>query len=103
MAVTKVDLAERIFMDIGLSKREAKDFVEVFLEEISQVLQEGCNLKFPGFGNFTVYDKAERIGRNPKSGVEVPIKARRVVVFHAGQKLKNRVRYHVHETKLLEV
>ncbi len=103
MTITKAYLIESLFRDIGLSKQESKEFVEVFFNEISQVLQDGCSLKFPGFGNFKVYDKTERVGRNPKTGVETPITARRVVVFHAGQKLKRRVKDYVYKSTLLKI
>lgn len=91
MALTKADLAERLFTDIGINKREAKDLVEYFFEEIREALEHGRNVKLSGFGNFCLRDKTTRPGRNPKTGEEIPISARRVVTFRAGQKLKERV------------
>lgn len=91
MALTKADLAERLFTDIGINKREAKDLVEFFFEEIREALEHGRNVKLSGFGNFCLRDKTTRPGRNPKTGEEIPISARRVVTFRAGQKLKERV------------
>jgi integration host factor subunit alpha len=91
MALTKADLAERLSDDIGLNKREAKELVECFFEEIRTSLEQGRNLKLSGFGNFCLRDKSPRPGRNPKTGKEIPISARRVVTFRAGQKLKERV------------
>lgn len=91
MALTKADLAERLFSDIGINKREAKDLVELFFEEIRTALEHGHNVKLSGYGNFCLRDKTIRPGRNPKTGEEIPISARRVVTFRAGQKLKERV------------
>lgn len=91
MALTKAELAERLFQDLGLNKREAKDFVELFFEEIRAALEEGRQVKLSGFGNFNLRSKRQRPGRNPKTGEEIPITARRVVTFHPGQKLKARV------------
>lgn len=91
MALTKAELAERLFQDLGLNKREAKDFVELFFEEIRAALEAGQQIKLSGFGNFNLRTKRQRPGRNPKTGEEIPITARRVVTFHPGQKLKARV------------
>lgn len=91
MAVTKADLAERLYEELGLNKREAKDLVECFFEEIRSALEDGVAVKLSGFGNFDLRDKNERPGRNPKTGEEIPISARRVVTFRPGQKLKARV------------
>lgn len=91
MALTKADLAERLFEDLGLNKREAKEFVESFYEEIRTALENGEQVKLSGFGNFDLRDKSQRPGRNPKTGEEIPISARRVVTFRPGQKLKMRV------------
>lgn len=91
MALTKAELAERLFQDLGLNKREAKDFVEIFFEEIRAALEAGEQVKLSGFGNFNLRTKRQRPGRNPKTGEEIPITARRVVTFHPGQKLKARV------------
>ena len=90
-ALTKADLAERLFEELGLNKREAKEMVEMFFEEIRQSLESNIPVKLSGFGNFDLRDKSERPGRNPKTGEEIPITARRVVTFRPGQKLKQRV------------
>lgn len=94
MALTKADMAERLFEEFGLNKREAKDLVEMFFEEIRSALESGQQVKLSGFGNFNLREKNERPGRNPKTGEEIPITARRVVTFHPGQKLKARVEAH---------
>jgi len=91
MALTKADFAERLFEELGLNKREAKDMVELFFEEIKTSLEKGEQVKISGFGKFELRDKKSRPGRNPKTGEEIPITARRVVTFRAGQKLKARV------------
>ena len=94
MALTKADFAESLFEEIGLNKREAKDMVELFFEEIKNSLEQGIPVKISGFGKFELRDKASRPGRNPKNGEEIPITARRVVTFRCGQKLKARVKAH---------
>ena len=92
MALTKADMAEKLFEDLGLNKREAKELVEMFFEEeVRQALEAGKQVKLSGFGNFDLRDKNQRPGRNPKTGEEIPISARRVVTFRPGQKLKARV------------
>ena len=91
MALTKADMAERLFAKLGLNKREAKELVEIFFEEIRTALERGEQVKLSGFGNFDLRDKNQRPGRNPKTGEEIPITARRVVTFRPGQKLKARV------------
>ncbi len=91
MALTKADMAERLFEEVGLNKREAKELVECFFEEIRTSLEDGVPVKLSGFGNFDLRDKSQRPGRNPKTGEEIPISARRVVTFRPGQKLKARV------------
>ncbi|MBL3589678.1 MAG: integration host factor subunit alpha [gamma proteobacterium endosymbiont of Lamellibrachia anaximandri] len=91
MSLTKADMAERLFEELGLNKREAKEMVEMFFEEIRQALEEGSQVKLSGFGNFDLREKKQRPGRNPKTGQEIPISARRVVTFRPGQKLKARV------------
>ena len=90
-ALTKADIAERLFRDLGINKREAKQFTEVFYEEIRAALEQGHHVKLSGFGNFHLRDKSERPGRNPKTGEAIPVTARRVVTFRPGQKLKARV------------
>lgn len=91
MALTKADMAEHLFEVLGLNKREANDVVEQFFEEIRSALEQGDQVKLSGFGNFDLRDKKQRPGRNPKTGEEIPITARRVVTFRPGQKLKSRV------------
>ncbi|MBX6318246.1 MAG: integration host factor subunit alpha [Pigmentiphaga sp.] len=89
--MTKAELADLLFERVGLNKREAKDMVETFFEEIRDALERGDVVKLSGFGNFQVRNKPQRPGRNPKTGEEIPIAARRVVTFHASQKLKSMV------------
>ena len=91
MALTKADMAESLYNELGLNKREARELVDLFYEELRNALAEGSQIKLSGFGNFDLRDKNERPGRNPKTGHEVPITARRVVTFRPGQKLKARV------------
>ncbi len=91
MTLTKAELAELLFEHVGLNKREAKEMVESFFEEIRDALEKGDSVKLSGFGNFQLRDKPQRPGRNPKTGEEMPISARRVVTFHASQKLKSLV------------
>lgn len=89
--MTKAELAEALFDRLGLNKREAKDMVDGFFDEIRQALERGESVKLSGFGNFQLRDKPTRPGRNPKTGEEIAITARRVVTFHASQKLKGAV------------
>jgi len=89
--LTKAELAEMLFDRVGLNKRESKDIVETFFEQIRDALVKGDAVKLSGFGNFQVRDKPARPGRNPKTGEVIPIAARRVVTFHASQKLKGAV------------
>jgi integration host factor subunit alpha len=91
MALTKANMVERLFEEVGLNKREAKELVDLFFEEIRGALESGTPVKLSGFGNFDLRDKNQRPGRNPKTGEEIPISARRVVTFRPGQKLKSRV------------
>ena len=91
MALTKASLAEMLFDELGLNKREPKEFVEQFFEQVRIALENGEDVKLSGFGNFILRSKSERPGRNPKTGEEIPISARRVVTFRPGQKLKARV------------
>ena len=93
-ALTKAEIAEKLFEDLGLNKREAKEIVEAFFEEIRSALEASEQVKLSGFGNFDLRDKRQRPGRNPKTGEEIPITARRVVTFRPGQKLKQRVEAH---------
>ena len=96
-ALTKSEMAERLFEELGLNKREAKEIVELFFEEIRVCLENNEQVKLSGFGNFDLRDKNQRPGRNPKTGEEIPISARRVVTFRPGQKLKARVEEHAGE------
>lgn len=91
MALTKAEMAERLFETVGLNKREAKEFVDDFFEVVRDALARGEQVKLSGFGNFDLREKNQRPGRNPKTGKEIPISARRVVTFRPGQKLKERV------------
>ena len=87
-------MADQLFDELGLNKREAKEMVELFFDEILQSLENNVQVKLSGFGNFDLRDKKSRPGRNPKTGEDVAISARRVVTFKPGQKLKNRVEMH---------
>ncbi|EEY12853.1 integration host factor alpha subunit [Mannheimia haemolytica serotype A2 str. BOVINE] len=91
MALTKIEIAENLIEKFGLEKRVAKQFVELFFEEIRSSLENGEEVKLSGFGNFSLREKKARPGRNPKTGENVAVSARRVVVFKAGQKLRERV------------
>jgi integration host factor subunit alpha len=91
ITLTKAEMAEMLFERVGLNKREAKDMVETFFDEIIEALSLGKSVKLSGFGNFQLRDKPQRPGRNPKTGEEIPISARRVVTFHASQKLKEQI------------
>ncbi len=94
-ALTKADLSEHLNDVVGLNKREAKELVEILFDELSDSLITGDSVRLSGFGNFELRDKNERPGRNPKTGEEVPVSARRVVTFRAGQKLRAQVEiYH---------
>ncbi len=90
-ALTKAQMADRLFDELGLNKREAKEIVELFFDELRMALENNEQVKLSGFGNFDLREKRERPGRNPKTGEEIPISARRVVTFRPGQKLKARV------------
>jgi integration host factor subunit alpha len=89
--LTKAHLAELLFERVGLNKREAKDIVDTFFSEVRDALVQGTEVKLSGFGSFQVRNKPPRPGRNPKTGEVIPIAARRVVTFHASQKLKDGV------------
>ena len=91
MALTKADMAESLFNELGLNKREARELVDSFFEDLRAALAVGEQVKLSGFGNFDLRDKNKRPGRNPKTGEEIPISARRVVTFRPGQKLRLRV------------
>jgi integration host factor subunit alpha len=96
--LTKAELAEMLFERVGLNKRESKDMVETFFQEIRDALERGDSVKLSGFGNFQLRDKPQRPGRNPKTGEAIPISARRVVTFHASQKLKALIERLPHQT-----
>jgi len=89
--VTRVDLAEAVYQAVGLSRAESAELVEQVLRSICDTLASGEPVKLSGFGHFTVRDKAERVGRNPKTGVEARIEPRRVVAFSASLNLKAHV------------
>jgi len=89
--ITKADLANTLFDELGLNKREAKEFVELFFEKIRQSLESGESVKLSGFGGFSIREKNSRPGRNPKTGEAVPVCARRVVTYRASQKVKDDV------------
>ena len=89
--VTRADLIEAVYQEVGLSRNESADLVETVLDEIAANLTKGDNVKISSFGSFIVRDKGGRIGRNPKTGEEVPIEPRRVLVFRPSQVLKDRV------------
>jgi integration host factor subunit alpha len=90
-ALTKAEIAETLYEELGINKREAKDLVDLFFEEIRMSLESNEEVKLSGFGNFELRDNRQRPGRNPKTGEDIPISARRVVTFRPGQKLKARV------------
>jgi integration host factor subunit alpha len=90
-SLTKADLAERLYEELGFNKREAKDLVDAFFDTVRAALEGNESVKLSGFGNFDLRDKRQRPGRNPKTGEEIPITARRVVTFKPGQKLRERV------------
>lgn len=93
-ALTKAQLAELLFEQIGLNKRESKDMIDAFFDLIATSLVNGNDVKVAGFGNFQIRTKAPRPGRNPRTGEAIPIAARRVVTFHASQKLKVQIQDH---------
>ena len=90
-ALTKAQLSELLFEQIGLNKRESKDMVDAFFDLVSRSLVDGDDVKITGFGNFQIRTKSPRPGRNPRTGEAIPIAARRVVTFHASQKLKEQI------------
>ena len=91
MTITKDSLVEMVHNEIGLNKREAKELIESFFEQIKKSLENGNDIRLSGFGNFNLRDKASRPGRNPKTGEEVTISSRRVVTFKSGLKLKSKL------------
>ena len=99
MALTRADMVEHLYHQLGLNKREAKELVDAFFDEVHNALAAGQQVKLSGFGNFDLRDKNERPGRNPKTGEQIPISARRVVTFKPGQKFKAQVQQHVGSSK----
>ena len=89
--LTRADLADSVHREIGLSRAESSKLVEQLLDHMCGALSDGENVKISGFGSFVLRDKGERIGRNPKTGVEVPIEPRRVLTFRASQMLRDRI------------
>ena len=89
--ITRADLSESVFQEVGLSRNESSDLVETILSEVVEALARGESVKISSFGSFTVRDKGQRIGRNPKTGQEVPILPRRVLVFRASNVLKTMI------------
>ena len=91
MALTKAELSEKLYEELGINRREAREFIDLFFNEIIDCLSDGYGVKISGFGNFILRNKSARPGRNPKTGEDVEISPRRVVTFKAGQKFKVRV------------
>ena len=89
--ITRADLSEAVYQEVGLSRNESADLVESVLGEIAEALTKGETVKVSSFGSFSVRQKGQRVGRNPKTGEEVPILPRRVLVFRASHVLKNRI------------
>ena len=89
--ITRADLSESVFQEVGLSRNESSDLVETILSEVVEALARGESVKISSFGSFTVRDKGQRGGRNPKTGQEVPILPRRVLVFRASNVLKSMI------------
>jgi integration host factor subunit alpha len=90
-SLTKLEITDQVYAELGISKREAREFVDLFFDVLCQKLIAGEDIKLAGFGNFTLHDKVERPGRNPRTGEAATISARRVVTFHASAKLKDHV------------
>jgi len=91
MALTKADMAERLFDELGLNKREAKELVELFFEEIRAALENGRQVKLSGFGNFDLREKNERPGRNPKTGQKIKVPPKKLPFFKVGKELREKV------------
>jgi len=89
--LTRADLSEAVYQEVGLSRHESAHLVETILSEIAQALIQGANVKISSFGSFLIRDKGGRVGRNPKTGEEVPIAPRRVLTFRASQVLKSQI------------
>ncbi len=99
-ALTKAQLAEKLFERIGLNKRESKDMIDAFFDLVAASLISGSDVKLSGFGNFEIRSKAQRPGRNPRTGEAIAIEPRRVVTFHASQKLKAQIQSAGHFSSL---
>ena len=99
MTLTKSEIAQSLFEELGLNKREARELIDCFYEDLKDSLSSAEQVKISGFGNFDLRDKRERPGRNPKTGVDTAISARRVVTFKPGQKLKSRVESYAGSSK----
>ncbi len=97
--ITRADLSESVFQEVGLSRNESSDLVETILSEVVEALARGESVKISSFGSFTVRDKGQRVGRNPKTGQEVPILPRRVLVFRASNVLKSLINGALGENK----
>ena len=97
--ITRADLSESVFQEVGLSRNESSDLVETILSEVVEALARGESVKISSFGSFTVRDKGQRVGRNPKTGQEVPILPRRVLVFRASNVLKSLINEATDESK----
>ena len=91
VTITRTELSEAVYQEVGLSRNESSDLLETVLEKISETLITGESVKISSFGTFSIKSKSERIGRNPKTGIEVPITPRRVINFRPSQQLKLRV------------
>ena len=91
VTMTRADLAEAVYREVGLSRNESASLVESLLDEMSEALIKGDNVKISSFGSFTIREKGERVGRNPKTGIEVPILPRKVLVFRASHVLKDKI------------
>ena len=91
ITITRTELSEAVYQEVGLSRNESSDLLETVLEKISETLITGESVKISSFGTFSIRSKSERIGRNPKTGIEVPITPRRVINFRPSQQLKLRV------------
>lgn len=89
--LTRADLAETLHREVGLSRADSAKVVEQILHDMCEALSKGENVKISGFGTFVLRDKGERVGRNPKTGVEVPIAPRRVLTFRASQMMRERI------------
>ncbi len=94
MTITKAELSQKLSDTLGLNRRESKEIVERFFGQIGEILKTGEDVKLSGFGNFELRDKTPRPGRNPRTGQDVPITARRVVTFKSGQKLRAVIESH---------